>query len=1145
MKRFISILLVISMLFSFGACGEKKYTVTFETNGGSAISSLTVVEGKPVSEPAQPTKDGMFFAGWFRDAELTKAYDFSAPVTENITLYAKWTRYEGSVAADSAPVDTYFISGLTINGESANVVASAPAGCKLLVRFMDEEVYFSDNYPENKVYLAEGSLQASCAVTAGADMETVTAKVSGTLPQYFVAEAVLINASGKELCSPVSDITHTKRFAKFDSTTIHDFAPEDTVLQFTDSETDNFGVISEQVITLQAESFTCDEEGYIYEIFGPSQTVKAGDKVMLTDGENLALLVVASVTKGDPMTIVADADGVSLEDFYQFLKVDQNIVSSAEEDDKVSLSGGATALRGQVRKAKNGTSTSKTVKLKLDRIHFEAAGFRVDGAVTGDISAKLLLQWDMKGLGKNYFRCDFTYTADMDAKLSIEDSENASGQWEDMELSLGKVRIPFGVPGLNAFAEINARIAWQSEGGMELQGGFKTTQGFRYSTKDGYQTVDQKKSRWTMSSEGFGQLEFGPMPVVGVSFFRDAVTCELDSFIGVRAEGVVAEPEHTGDRIHACNRCAEGTLYSVCFTDAVMEYDICKSLSGRPIDENIVYSHEYLCDFFVSLDNEANSMFGGKITFGMGLCPNWIQNTVATEPPTAPPTTPPTAPPTEPPTTPPTAPSATEPPENYSEGLEYTLNSNNKSYEVTGIGSCSDTEIIIPPENEGLPVTGIGDYAFNRCTSLTGITIPNSVTSIGEYAFEYCTSLTGITIPNSVTSIGDDAFRSCTSLTSLTIPNRVTSIGDSAFWGCTSLTGITIPNSVTSIGDYAFSMCTRLTDITIPNSVTSIGWHAFYKCTSLTGITIPNSVTSIYTNAFEGCTSLVRISVDGKNPSYSSDKFGVLFNKSKSRLIAAPGAISGAYSIPSSVTSIGDRAFYDCTSLTVVTIPDSVTSIGSCAFLCCTSLTRITIPNSVTSIGDSAFQGCTSLAGITIPNNVTSIGGSAFQGCTSLTGITIPSSVTSIGTSAFEYCTSLTGITIPSSVTSIGDGAFFNCTSLTSISIPNSVTSISDRAFQGCTSLTGITIPNSVIRIGDGAFEGCTGLTRIIIPNIVVSIGQNAFSGCTRLTDITYTGSVARWEAVGKGSGWNDSTGKYTIYCTDGQIAKDGTVTYK
>ncbi|MDA7540177.1 leucine-rich repeat domain-containing protein, partial [Akkermansiaceae bacterium] len=173
---------------------------------------------------------------------------------------------------------------------------------------------------------------------------------------------------------------------------------------------------------------------------------------------------------------------------------------------------------------------------------------------------------------------------------------------------------------------------------------------------------------------------------------------------------------------------------------------------------------------------------------------------------------------------------------------------------------------------------------------------------------------------------------------------------------------------------------------------------------------------------------------------------------------------------PDGVTSIGDRAFRECTSLTSITIPDSVTSIGEVAFQFCTSLTSITIPNSVTSIGEGAFWRCISLTSITIPDGFTSIGSYTFRECYSLTSITIPDSVTSIGRLAFKGCSSLTSITIPDGVPSIADWAFAGCSSLTSITIPDSVTSIGERAFRDCTNLTSITFQGAAPTVGTNAF---------------------------------------------------------------------------
>ena len=155
------------------------------------------------------------------------------------------------------------------------------------------------------------------------------------------------------------------------------------------------------------------------------------------------------------------------------------------------------------------------------------------------------------------------------------------------------------------------------------------------------------------------------------------------------------------------------------------------------------------------------------------------------------------------------------------------------------------TEIVIPDEIDGLPVTSIGDYAFNGCDGITSVTIPNSVTSIGNRAFEVCRHLTSITIPDSVTSIGSNAFVGCERLKSITIPGSVTNISDHAFAGCDSLETVIMLDGVTSISDAMFNGCENLKNITIPDSVTSIGIGAFNCCRSLENITIPDSVTSI------------------------------------------------------------------------------------------------------------------------------------------------------------------------------------------------------------------------------------------------------------------------------------------------------------
>ena len=414
------------------------------------------------------------------------------------------------------------------------------------------------------------------------------------------------------------------------------------------------------------------------------------------------------------------------------------------------------------------------------------------------------------------------------------------------------------------------------------------------------------------------------------------------------------------------------------------------------------------------------------------------------------------------------------------------------------------------------------------CTSVTSVTIPNSVKIIGDGAFRDCSSLTSVTIPNSVTSIGWNAFKGCSSLTSVTIPNSVTSIGWNAFYGCSSLKSVTIPDGVTHIGEYAFAGCDSLTSVRIPTSVIKIGEGAFPEHTEITRIEIlsfkykhngnnhsftyflpptdsvfadakifsigpltyktTSSTTAEVCDADEDITRVsIPTTVTNDHTTYHVTRIGKDAFKYCAQLTSV--------TIPNSVTEIGNLAFGGCYSLTSITIPNSVKKIGSYAFIKCSALTIITIPNSVTTIEDNAFEYCSSLTSVTIPNSVTEIGSYAFYGCSSLTSATIPNSVKSIGCRAFGYCSSLTSVTIPNSVTSIGDCAFDACKSLTSVTILDGVTHIISGTFKNCSSLTSITIPNSVTHIGDHAFKGCSSLTSITVPSSVTSIGGDAFYG--------------------------------------------------
>ena len=506
-------------------------------------------------------------------------------------------------------------------------------------------------------------------------------------------------------------------------------------------------------------------------------------------------------------------------------------------------------------------------------------------------------------------------------------------------------------------------------------------------------------------------------------------------------------------------------------------------------------------------------------------------------------------------------PTTPNPDENASQGLEFTLNPDQTSYSVIGIGTCTDTEIVIPSEYEGLPVVAISFYNdpndpnfsttdAEQMGKVTSVIIPDGVTSIGSYAFFYnFSNLTNITLPGSITSIGSGAFAGCSSLTSITIPDGVTSIGWYAFVSCSSLTNIALPDNITSVGYGVFADTAYYKDESNwENGVLYLGNCLIQARTTLSGeYSVKQDAKTIADWAFHNCESLTDIT------------------------------------IPDSVINIGDEIFYNCNGMKSVTIGDGVTSIDNGMFLMCSSLESVTVGRGVANIEENAFRSCSSLASInvsdnnasyasqdgilynkektqiiyvpgaiqgevSIPDSVTEIKEAAFSGRSNITNIELPNSITSIGDGAFSGCEKLTSMTIPDSVTSIGERVFDNCSNFSSINvsannakfasqdgilynkdktqfiyipkaiqgeitIPSSVASIEDYTFRGSSNLGSVTIGDGVESIGSYAFFDCSSLESVMIGNSVTSIEEGAFQNCSNLAIITIPDSVTSMQA--------------------------------
>ena len=363
-----------------------------------------------------------------------------------------------------------------------------------------------------------------------------------------------------------------------------------------------------------------------------------------------------------------------------------------------------------------------------------------------------------------------------------------------------------------------------------------------------------------------------------------------------------------------------------------------------------------------------------------------------------------------------------------------------------------------------------GEIVIPETVTYSGKTYP--VTRISPCAFEGCSNMTSLTIPNSITSIENYAFRGCSGLISITFPNfnNTIDIASDAFLEETAWYN-NKPNGLVYAGNVAYKYKGTMPDntsITLKNGTIGIASEAFDGCGGLTSVSIPNSVVSIGADAFLGT---------------------AWYNNKPDGLVYA-GNVAYKYK----------GTMPDNTS---ITLRDGTVGIASKAFSGCSGLTSVTIPNSVTSIGDLAFSGCKGLASVSIPDNVTNISHGAFRNCSNITSIIIPNSITRLNEDVFSECYGLTSVIIPNSVTIIVREAFQDCYNLTSVNIPNSVISIGFEAFENCSGLTSLIIPNSVTYIDRTAFRGCKKLSSLYclwenpIPINSTVFSDETFQTCT------------------------------------------------
>ena len=461
-----------------------------------------------------------------------------------------------------------------------------------------------------------------------------------------------------------------------------------------------------------------------------------------------------------------------------------------------------------------------------------------------------------------------------------------------------------------------------------------------------------------------------------------------------------------------------------------------------------------------------------------------------------------------------------------------TLESGEKAASITGYTG-ADTNVVIPDTIDGYPVAKIGSSAFTNKTTVQSVIIPEGVTELASVssndgAFKGCTSLTSVTLPSTLTKIGAHAFYECTALTEIVLPDNVEMIGYGAFYGCKALSTVTLSAKLKTIGSSAFHTCESLTALQLPDGLTTIYGSAF-NGTGITRLELPDSVTSVDLTGLSEQLTYIRWTAG--IPVISSSRFD--------SFTALETVV-----IPEGVTELQDGTyssnvygcFSSCSNLTNVSLPSTLTKIGDCAFFNCETLSEIMLPENIESIGKYAFGGCKALSTVTLSVKLKSIGSYAFSRCESLTALELPDGLETIGSYAFN-ATRITKLELPDSVTSadlrglseyltyirwtvgipiISYDRFCGFTALETVILPEGVTELQDGAcsdsiygcFEGCSNLTNVSLPSTLTKIGDYAFDNCSALTDIVLPENVESIGIYAFYGCKALNTITLPGKL-------------------------------------
>lgn len=1009
----------------------------------------------------------------------------------------------------------YAILDLSVDGQKATVQVSASGACTLNIRFLDEN---TDK---------ELNISATAAVPAGTEMGEVTADITGNLlPTHYKAVLTLTDANGKRLCDSFTSMKYTTAQEKFDAQTVDDFQDE-TVINFDEDKTDNFGVLDDDVKTPTAQQDVNVIEQNAKNTYivtnadASAKALKKGDEALFYDenGDEVLVSVGNISVSGSNVTITPDQDA-TLSDFYQVLKVDETVsaepasIDMSDADEGVTLVNetekqSASAADSRADSKGNDMDLSKAIQVKLE---YKTDHFKISGSASVEESIELAITYDAELFGEDYVYCKVVSTTtskvSADVRAKADNAEAVKNQTDKAEIRVGRIPFPIGA-GFSVSVAVTFPVEISLEGGVSSGMSSQVKAGFIYDSNSGRQNISEKSFNADyIRGEAKFEVKIGPKIALSVEFLTDIIKAELS----VQAGGDFAATLKIGSAgttngasVHACTSCLDGEVYLFLESKANLAWKITKHVKGTIFEITLIQMQKPITDFYVSLVNDKDSPMGGKVQTGFGSCPNnkyrttfrvkdmngnEVKNASVTVAKggtsvgtvkdganlylyngdyTA---------------------SGAVDKKNLSKSFvvkdaasTVTLNAKTdgavdpnkpKPGDTVANGKCGDDLTWKLDSNGTLFIEGTGDmYNFD-----SNYNDGREPAPWYDYSDENGNYVKNVYIGDGVTSIGDDAFYACNEMESVRIPNTVTTIGETAFWCCYWLQDLDIPEGVTTIKRYAFGNCDSVEHVSIPSTAANIDDE----------------------DPFDDCTSVKEYRVAAGNPNYCSVD-GVLFNKAMTKLFHYPCKNEATeYAVPNGVVEIASKALWYSKNLVRLSIPSSVESMGSLAS--CNNLEEVSVdPNNT--------KFCT-VDHVLFSKDKTKL--IFYPVNKSNTSYQIPDSVKIIGGQAFSHCKNLTSISIPNSVTTIQVQAFYDCENLTSIDIPDSVTELGWWVCQDDTSLETASIGSGVTKM-DATFYNCSSLKTVTLSDGLTEIESYTFYA-TMLEDVYYKGSKSQWDAI-------------------------------